>query len=99
MSGPSIVEMTEQQVWALAESELADGGDWPVLMKWEWEPTESAVCLKQTKKAFILAASCDREDAIRFFISCDGEAMRELAARFADEMEASGNPLSGAVTF
>lgn len=97
MQGSRITPLPEEEVWALAESELAEGGDWPILLKREWEPTQSAVCLKRTREGFILAASCDRDGSIRFFGSSDREAICELAERFLAEMETSGNPLSGAV--
>ncbi len=93
----SIRELSEEAVWEIAENELGPDEDWPVLFKKEWDATESAVCLKQTRSGYVLAASCDRDDAIRFFFSEDREAMSALAQRFSDEMEASGNPLSGAV--
>ena len=92
-----IVELQESAVWELAEQELAEGEDWPVLMKQEWEPTESAVCVKQTSSGYILAASCDQIDSIRFFFSREQQAIMTLADEFTHEMKANGNPLSGAV--
>jgi len=98
MAKARIFEMNEGDVWALAERELDAGGDWPVLLKREWAPTQGGVCLKRTRDGFILAASCDRDDAIRFFMAEDGQVLHELAERFVAEMETSGNPLSLAVT-
>lgn len=91
-------ELTEDEVWNLAERELADGEDWPVVRKHEWDATESAVCLKRTRDGFILGVSCDRDDAIQFFFGDDQQAMIELTERFVVEMEKSGNPLSGSVS-
>ncbi|NQX95436.1 MAG: hypothetical protein HRT64_11060 [Erythrobacter sp.] len=92
-----IEELTEEQVWNLANSELSGDEDWPVVTKSEWEETESAVCLKRTKGGYVLGVSCDRDDAIRFFFAEDRDAMSDLAKRFEIEMKASGNPLSGNV--
>lgn len=94
---PRVIEMEEEQVWNLAEAELGESEDWAVVSKEEWDATESAVCLKKTKQGYILAASCDQNDAIRFFFCEERATITELHDLLVGEMKKSGNPLSGAV--
>jgi hypothetical protein len=92
-------EITESQAWQMAEQELAGTEeDWPVLSKVEWDATESAVCVKQTKLGYILGVSCNQTNAFRIFYCDRIDDIMALASKFETEMRNSGNPLSGAVS-